>query len=119
MDKDSKMLNGRSFSGPEKLKIIKNINICGLSSGIDREERETAQSQWEQFTELMNELDELCDSDSKIELFNRIAQEWLKCFTSIYLTNDVTPCMHILVYHVSEIIQMHRYLSQYTEQGVK
>ena len=49
MDKDSKMLKGRSFSGPEKLKSIKNINICGLLPGIDREERETMQGLWEQF----------------------------------------------------------------------
>ena len=119
MDRDSKMLKGRSFTGPEKLKIIKNIKICGLLPDIDREKRETMQSLWEKFTDLLSELDELCDNASKIEMFNSHAKEWVRCFTSIYPTKDVTPYMHILVYHVSEIIQMHGSLSQYTEQGLE
>ena len=119
VDKDSKMLKGRSFTGPEKLKIIKNINMCDLLPDIDREKREEMQSLWEKFTDLMSELDELCDNASKIEMFNSHAKEWVRCFTSIYPTKDVTPYMHILVYHVSEIIQMHGSLSQYTEQGLE
>ena len=44
------------------------------------------QSLWEKFTDLMSELDELCDNASQIEMFNSHAKEWVRCFTSIYLT---------------------------------
>ena len=75
MDKDSKMLKGRSFTGLEKLKIIKNSNICGLLPDIERGKRETMQSLWEKFIDLMSELDELFDNASKIEMFNSHAKE--------------------------------------------
>ena len=60
----------------------------------------------------MDELD--IGTTGKILDLNQNAKKWVTKYLSLYPTKDVTPYMHIMSYHVSETIQMHGSLSQFT-----
>ena len=47
------------------------------------------------------------------------AKEWLNTYLEVYPTNDATPYMHILVYHVAESIMLNGNLCHFTQQGLE
>ena len=113
MDKDT-------FSGPEKLKILKHMKISLLLPQISKVKTDKMQRSWDNFTLLVKELDELKFGDNtQIQQFNANAKQWVTDYITIYPTKDVTPYMHLMAYHVSEVIEMHGALSQFTEQGLE
>ena len=46
-------------------------------------------------------------------------QEWIVLFKSIYQSKDVTPYMHILLYHVPEVLQRYGTIAIFNQQGLE
>ena len=120
VDKESKMLKRRTFSGPDKLKIIKALKVPDLFPLTSQEKTQRIQLLWDSFMALIKDMDELdIGNTGKILDFNQNAKKWVTKYISLYPTKDVTPYMHIMAYHVSETIHMHGSLSQFTQQGLE
>jgi len=120
LDKDTKLIKSRTFTGPEKYKIIKNIHLPNLLPNIDAKKMFCIKQVWHGFTELITTLDRL---DMHLEdltiSFIDSAKEWLNTYTKVYPTKDATPYMHILVYHVAESIKLNGNLCHFTQQGLE
>ena len=103
LDKDTKLMKSRTFAGPEKHKMIKNIHLPNLLPNIDAKKLFCIKQVWHGITELIATLDRLhMNLENSTVSFIDSAKEWLNTNTKVYPTKDTTPYMHILVYYVAE-----------------
>ena len=119
-DKDTKLIKYRSFTCPEKYKISKNIHLPNLLPNIDAKKMFSSKQVCHGFTDLVTTLDRL-DMHLEDLTFSFIdsAKEWLNTYLEVYPTEDATPYMHILVYHVAESIKLPGNLCHFTQQGLE
>ena len=57
--------------------------------------------------------------EQEIEDFTEKATSWIKLFTSLYKTKDVTPYMHVLVAHVPKFLRDVGSLGKFSQQGLE
>lgn len=114
VNKDSKSLNWRDLTGPEKIRLFNNATITSLFPSMKKKEK--IQQLWTDFFQLINDLSKLnCDADQ----FGFKAKAWVRLFISIYQTKDVTPYMHIFAMHVPEFLHMYGNIVMFTQQGLE
>ncbi|KAJ8037589.1 hypothetical protein HOLleu_18438 [Holothuria leucospilota] len=53
------------------------------------------------------------------ENFQKECKEWVRLFTKIYQSKDVTPYMHVLAYHIPEELHIHGNINIYSQQGME
>ena len=58
-------------------------------------------------------------SECDVDEFQERANEWVKLFTSLYQTKDVTPYMHAFVMHLLEFVRLHGNITMFTQQGLE
>ena len=117
VDKETKKLKWRDFTGPEKLILFSKIEIPSLLSNFSK--KFELQELWDDFIKIydilrMKDFVAVDIPQSKITLHN-----WMKLFLSIYQTKHVTPYMHALVQHVPEFINLHDSLVAFNRQGLE
>ena len=109
-DRDSKEVKYRDLTGPEKVRLFKNITIPLIFP--DLHNKDNIQHL---FFKLINDINEgtcnVADIDVK-------AKAWVTSFTSTYQAKDVTPYMHALAMHIGEYIQLHGSVVRFTQQGL-
>ena len=54
-----------------------------------------------------------------IDEFERSVKSWVKKFTSLYQTKDVTPYIHAFAMHVPQFLRLHGNISSFTQQGLE
>ena len=103
--------------GKDKLKVLKNFNLelLFLTSHATK-----IRELWDKFLDLYNDLHK---NDTNSDNFEKAAKEWLALFLSpsigdwmvgkeivagLYLPSDITPYIHVLVYHVSDMIRNYK-----------
>ena len=103
--------------GKDKLNMLKNFNLelLFLTSRATK-----IRELWDKFLDLYNDLRK---NDTNPDNFEKAAKEWLTLFLSpsigdwmvgeeivagLYLPSDVTPYIHVLVYHVSDMMRNHK-----------
>ena len=113
-DRDSKEIKYRDLTGPEKVRLFKNINIPLIFP--DLHNKDNIQHLWKTFFKLINDINEgTCDAaDIDVK-----AKAWVTSFTSTYQAKDVTPYMHALAMHMGESIQLHGRVVRFTQQGLE
>ena len=115
IDKESKRLQFRDLTGPEKIRLFENINIPELFPTLPS--KNEVQNLWKRFYSLVQQLGNLeCDD---IDEFEKSAKNWVSEFVSIYQSKDVTPYMHAFSMHVSQFLRLHRNISSFTQQGLE
>ena len=120
VDKKTKLIKHRDFTGPEKYRILSTINLSTLLPNYSKTKLDKMEIIWDGFRQLICKLDNLQGDDNKKLLeFSSSAKTWLKNYVSVYPTKDATPYMHILAYHVPEVIEINGALSQFTQQGLE
>ena len=114
-DKTSKSLKWRDLTGPEQIRLFKNINIPSLFPSLPR--KDEIQQVWTKFYSLIQALNTKgCDP----EKFAVDVKQWVEDFVSIYQTKDVTPYMHAFAKHVPEFLQLHHgNISIFSQQGLE
>ena len=114
VDKNSKKLGWRDLTGPEKTRLFQNIDIPNL---LPMHEKKTqVQKLWNDLFSIVNSLSQKnCNS---VE-FDQRAKAWINLFTSVYQSKDVTPYMHCLGMHVSQFLDLHGNIMQFTQQGLE
>ena len=114
LSRDSKDITYRDFTGPEKVRLFKNINIPSTFPALHN--KKELQKLWTDFFNLI----EIINQDScNPEDVDRKAKAWVTAFTSIYQSKDVTPYMHALAMHMGEFIQLHGSVVKFTQQGLE
>ena len=115
--KDSKKLEYRDLTGPEKLKVFENIQISALlpNATISNE----IQKLWADFMDIVGDLKLDFPSDVEIMQFKHKIKTWFDHFLKQYQTKDVTPYMHALHAHVPEFLKLYKNIAYYTQQGME
>ena len=55
----------------------------------------------------------------EIDQFESSAKTWVDLYRTVYLAKDVTPYMHVLSYHVPEVMRMYGNISYFCQQGLE
>ena len=115
--KDSKKLKWRDLTEPEKVKLLNLIDITELLpiSGKSC----VIQEIWNGCNSIMKNLKQLTDEKEKLKLFNIQVRQWATRFLSVYQSKHVTPYMHALISHVSELVSLHGNIVAFTQQGLE
>ena len=113
--KDSK-IEARSFSGPEHRRILANINLDLLIPNHPK--LELVKSLWTSFQELASQLNSDL-SNEEIDAFQIAAKKFVEEYHRAFLCKDITPYMHVLAYHVPEVMRMYGNISYFCQQGLE
>ncbi len=114
VDKDTKMLKYRDFTGPDKYKLLRHIKISDFLPG---ERANKLQEVWDSFLLLIDNMQNLEKNSNQITKFQDNAKKWVRSYTKLYQSKDVTPYMHILMNHVHETVNMNGNMTKFTMQG--
>jgi ubiquinone/menaquinone biosynthesis C-methylase UbiE len=102
------------LTGPEKTKLFNKINIVTLFPALQTKAQ--LQELWSEFFRLVNMLGKSeCDATA----FDLRAKTWVRLFTSVYQSKDVTPYMHAFAMHVSEFLRLYGNIVMFTQQGLE
>lgn len=118
--KESKKLKWRTLTGPEKLLLFDNINLCELFPQVPN--INTVQSLWKDLLVLNRLLSTRPGSisDSVVTEFERRATMFVRSFTDIYPSKFVTPYMYcMLMCHVSQFMKVHGAILPCTQHGME
>lgn len=119
VDKGTKQICTRDFTGVEHLKIFQNIDIEDMIPHHPK--CKCIKEIWSEFLSLIVELKGFpvhCN-DADIQRFQVRAKQWQNKFNEVYMTKHVTPYMHILTSHVPESLQLYGNLENYCQQGLE
>ena len=111
VDKESKVFKWRDLTGPEKHKLLKEINIVNLFPRIPQ--ATDIQIIWVEFREIYRIL-QSCTPLNKdgVESFKDRVRKWMTLFLTVYQTKHVTPYMHLLVSHIPQFLEMYGTLAR-------
>jgi len=115
-DRETKMWHHTSLMGPEKLKVLQKLDFNRFFRSSRAQQ---LRNLWNSFLELYELMQDY--RTDPIE-FKYKAFAWLQLFLTpssgipntsnftrgLYLPKDVTPYIHVLVYHVHEMMDIHR-----------
>ena len=121
VSKETKQLDYRDLTGPEKVKLFKNIKISSLMPNTtDQLEGriEKMQEIWDDFWVITQNLKQDFDP-CYVELFKKQVTSWFEKFLFVYQTKDVTPYMHALYAHVPEFLTLYKNLEYFTQQDME
>ncbi|PKY59999.1 hypothetical protein RhiirA4_483217 [Rhizophagus irregularis] len=115
-NQETKTWQFTSLAGNDKLKVLQNFN---LNVVFNPQRAAIIRELWDGFIDLYNDMRSLTISGDQ---FHQKARQWLKLFLTrsqgninspefvrgLYRPTDLTPYIHVLVYHVPEFIDIHR-----------
>lgn len=118
LDKEKKTLKWRDLRGPEKIQLLKVVNLPNLFPEINNATK--IQEIWVEFREIYGVLRSTTPlSTSEVKTFKSRIWKWLTLFLSVYQTKHVTPYMHLLVSHIPEFLEKYGTISQFSQQGLE
>lgn len=117
----SRQLKCRTLTGPEKVKLLKHIQIEALLPTLPKCRSDEIQHLWIELLKL-NEIfskrpEQLtaCDADA----YEEKARQWGRDFIAVYHTTNITPYIHAMMNHVSEFMHLHSSILPFTQQGLE
>ncbi|XP_069103679.1 uncharacterized protein [Argopecten irradians] len=114
VEKDTSKLYYTDLNGPEKRLLFQKLQISDILE--DQERSDGIQDLWNGFLEIHD----LLRSDNPYHaVVKEKVQLWGSKFVILYQSRDITPYMHILFYHVAELIEIHGNISKFTQQGLE
>ena len=113
--KDSK-IQARSFTGPEHRRILTNINLDLLIP--DHPKLTQLKTLWMNFKVLVDQLNVNLANDD-IDKFELSAKAWVDLYSHVFLAKDVTPYMHVLAYHIPEVMRLYGNPTSFCQQGLE
>ena len=117
VNKDTKKLQYRDLTGPEKLLLFQKIDISDLLP--QHEKSGQVQVLWNDFINLIGDLKLSYNSSDSISQFDARIKQWIKDFNRLSLTSDVTPYMHAFSQHISEFLELYQNVPYFNQQGLE
>ena len=95
VSQNSKLLKCRSLTGPEKLRLFRNISIANVLPKLAAEEVLRIQVLWTELVEINQYLSKPPEdiTSSDIDKYAKLCRQWVVKFTDVYHTEAVTPYM--------------------------
>lgn len=118
VSEDSKKLQWRDLTGPEKKVLFQNIDIPSLFPALPN--ALIIQQVWMGFVDLIKVLSQTNLSAEELSHFSeRNTRAWVVHFTELYQTKHVTPYMHCFAMHVPEFLRKYGDISAFSQQGLE
>lgn len=141
----NKVYTMRSLDGEEYERLFENFNVCFENNdlffsepkvtletfeknlNVTKKQEKNLELKflrinrlWKDFLYIINFIKN-CSNFSVIDTveFQIRLDSWLKLFLKVYFSIHITPYMHILVYHLSEFIKLHKNIDLFTCQGME
>jgi hypothetical protein len=112
--KETKQLQWRDLSGPEKDRLFQHMNIPKYFPEIPN--APILQDLWTEFCRLFRELEK---HDVDHNDLQQDVKNWVKRFLQVYQTKNITPYVHSFAYHAPEFIEHYGNICQFTQQGLE
>jgi hypothetical protein len=113
-DKSSHKLCFTSLPVEQRLKIFTKIDLEIFLPNFEKVKQ--LKFLWSEFVSLYKMMNRKLNESEILEFSDR-AKRWAVIFSSdVYLSRDVTPYVHILVYHIADAMRLHGDLSLYSQQ---
>ena len=117
MNKETKKLEYRDLTGPEKLLLFQHINFHSIISECHNTDK--LQALLSSFMDIIGDLKLDYTTDDAISSLEDKIKKWFQKFLDLYQAKDVTPYMHALYAHVPEFLKLYQNLAYYTQQGME
>ena len=119
--RSSKELKCRSLTGPEKLKVVRRINIQALLPNFDASQCQAIQHLWNELLALNNVISKPASelSSASIAEFEQRATQWGEDFVSVYQRRNITPYIHAFMNHVGEFMRIHGSIQPFNQQALE
>lgn len=125
-DSFSKSLEWTSLTGSDMKKLLSYLSskllVC---EGVPVNAREKISQLWEDFHYIYTIINTWSPSQEMMSQFCDLAKQWVVNFNSLshilegFDNKNVTPYMHIMVYHVPKLLKTFTSIKQFTGQGVE
>ncbi|XP_060083702.1 uncharacterized protein LOC132562943 [Ylistrum balloti] len=114
INKETRKLEYRDLTGPEKQILMTKFQASDLLPNSERANQ--IQELWDAFSDINMILKSLSPNPDEVQ---RKAENWCRMYVSLYQSRDITPYIHALRYHVSELIKFHGNLVSFSQQGLE
>ena len=113
--RDSK-IETRSFTGPEHRRILENIDLELIIP--NHAKLGNIKRIWAIFRRLVGQLN--CQlTMEQIDEFESSAKAWIDLYCNVYLAKDITPYMHVLAFHIPEVMRLYGNPTYFCQQGLE
>ena len=110
ISQDTKKLQWRDLTGPEKVKLFKHVDHPEVFPNIHR-----IHHLWMGFWRLITVIKGNCDPDHlQLDI-----KDWVREFLKLYQTKHVTPYVHSFAYHVPEYVRQYGNITKFTQEGLE
>ena len=114
-NKETKQLQWRDLTGPEKVRLFNNVDIPKYLPMLKN--AAALQDVWREFWRLYTML-ETCHRDNTNGLQKEI-KNWVKLFLRQYQTKNITPYVHAFACHIPEFIREFENVCKFNQQGLE
>lgn len=75
---------------------------------------------WDMFYHIYQQLKSIkLYSKTNLALFDKLLKDWITLFKEIYFEQEITPYMHLVCFHSTELIKRHKEINNYNLQGLE
>ena len=117
INKDTKQLQYRDLTGPEKLILFNKIQISELLPNFDKSV--DISNLWNDFITLIDALKVSYTSEEEINEYDQRVKRWIRDFNFLYQICDVTPYMHAFSRYIAEFLLLHINVNHFSQQGME
>lgn len=114
INKETNKLEYSDLQGPEKHVLFDKLKISDLH--LDSKRSEQIQDIWDNFVSIMSLLS---SEDPDPDTLHRLVDEWSNLYVTVYQCRDFTPYMHLLRSHVPKLVERHKNIVKFTQQGLE
>ena len=107
----------RDLMGPEKHVVLEKINLPEILPNLPNVHK--IQELREKFKQLYGILQQQTITSDEATKFEMDAIDWVKKFTTIYQSKNITLYIHIMAMHIPEFIRKYENLAQFMQQGLE
>ena len=117
VEPNTKKLEYRDLTGPEKLCVFQHINFQVLLPHYkDVKELEKL---WRDFIDIIGDLKLDFPTEESIKQLQIKLQSWFQQFLHLYQAKDVTPYMHAFYHHIPEFLRLYQNVAFFNQQGME
>eukprot|EP00732_Lithocolla_globosa_P001709 Lithocolla_globosa_v1_NODE_915_length_3086_cov_10.832728.p1 type:complete len:893 gc:universal NODE_915_length_3086_cov_10.832728:2856-178(-) len=120
--KELSELEWTALMGPAKKKLLANLPTY-FPSFLPEQSATKSQNLWKQFHRLNRVINSNNPTQQEINSFDNLAKNWVRLFLAygyrLTTTKDVTPYMHVVAYHVSEMLKRFKTIKFCSAEGVE
>ena len=117
VNRNSKKLEYRDLTGPEKIVLMQSINFQSLLPNFQATKE--LEILWGSFMEIIGDLKLEFTTEVAVTLLKNKIKSWFEKFLFLFQAKDVTPYMHALYAHVPEFLKLYENVAHFTQQGME